>query len=182
MDNNPRVIQGKYKGRKLRVPDQGTRPFTDRVKKTLFDILQGNFEGKTVLDLFAGSGNLGIEAISSNASNVVFVDSTQDAISAISSNIRDLGVEHFSKVVKADYKKFIKNNKETFDIIFVDPPFKLIKKLDFADFLPLMHQDSILIFKSNSHIDKEAFPLEIIDERKIGINYLYLMKKKVLRS
>jgi 16S rRNA (guanine966-N2)-methyltransferase len=182
MDTNPRIIQGLYKGRKLKVPDEGTRPFTDRVKKTLFDILQGQFEGKSVLDLFAGSGNLGLEAISSNASSVTFVDSTQDAISAISSNIHALGVEHFSKVVKADYKKFIKDNKEAFDIIFIDPPFKLIKKLDFTDFLPLTHQDSILIFKSNSHINREEFPLEIIDERKIGINYLYLMKKKMQGS
>jgi len=180
MEVNPRIIQGKYKGRILKVPESGTRPFTDRVKKTLFDIIQGQVEGKTVLDLFAGSGNLGLEAISSGAAYVVFVDSSDAAIKIIANNIKDLKVEHYSKVIKSDYKKFILENKESYDIIFVDPPFKLIKKLSFEDLKPLMNQDTILIFKSNAKINNSEFPLQILDERKIGINYLYFLRKAAL--
>lgn len=178
MDNNPRIIQGKYKGRKLKVPPEGTRPFTDRVKKTLFDILQGQFEGKTVLDLFAGSGNLGLEALSADAAHVTFVDDSMDAIKSISENIKIMQLEHYTNVIKIDYKKFIKDNKEAFDIIFIDPPFKLIKKINFEDFLPLMHQDTLIIFKSNNQLNKAELPLETVDERKIGINYLYFLKKR----
>jgi len=179
MDNNPRIIQGKFKGRKLKVPQQGTRPFTDRVKKTLFDILQGLVEGRTVLDLFAGSGNLGIEALSADASHATFVDDSMEAIKSISENIHQLQIEHFTNVVKSDYLKFIKTNKEAFDIIFIDPPFKLIKKLNFEDFLPLMHQDTLIVFKSNKELNKADFPLEVLDERKMGVNYLYFLKKRV---
>lgn len=174
---NPHIIQGKYKGYKLNVPPQGTRPFTDRVKKTLFDIMQGQFQDKTVLDLFAGTGNLGLEAISSGATFVTFVDISQDALKSISDNVKSLGVEHFSKIIKANYKKFIKDNKEAFDIIFIDPPFKLLNKINLEEFLPLMHQNSILILKSNKEISQEQVALQIIDKRKIGINFLYFIKK-----
>ena len=122
-----RVISGTYKGRILKtVPDLSVRPATDRVKQTLFDMLANRVEmdGAKVLDLFAGSGGLGIEALSRGAANATFVENDQDAAHFIEQNIRMIGCEAETTLVETDALSFIDRCTESFDLIFADPPYK----------------------------------------------------------
>ncbi len=120
-----RVISGKYKGRQLLGFDiDGTRPTMDRVKESMLASIQNEIKDATILDLFAGSGSLGIEALSNGASKCYFVDKNKIAINTINKNLT--GMEN-GVVINKDYKdalKYFKDNKIKFDIIFLDPPYK----------------------------------------------------------
>jgi len=122
-----RIIAGEYKSRKIEPPaGVNIRPTSDRVKEALFNILGPRVIGKRVLDLFSGSGNLGIEALSRGAKSCVFVDNNQQCIRTIKSNLTSLGIEGNENVVLKDALKFIKDpggDEGVFDIIFVDPPY-----------------------------------------------------------
>ncbi len=120
-----RVIAGRFKGRNLKSFDAGhIRPTTDRVKESLFNILMGRIEGARILDLFAGTGNLSIEALSRGASWVEAVEKHPKSIKIISENLKMIKIEDEIVVHKEDAFSFIKKyKKETFDIIFIDPPF-----------------------------------------------------------
>ena len=119
-----RVITGKARGVVLKTPDgMLTRPTADRVKEALFSIIQFDVPASRVLDLFGGTGQLGIEALSRGAKSAVFVDSRDDACKLIKENLRRTKLTAGAKVVKSDYLAFLKNSKETFDIIFLDPPY-----------------------------------------------------------
>ena len=128
-----KVISGILKGRNIKGYDiDGTRPTMDRVKESLFASIQDYISGSIVLDLFAGSGNLGIEAISNGARGTYFVDINPICIKVIKENIRNFNIEEESFVIKKDYESALKEfgSKEIkFDIIFIDPPYKYcIKK------------------------------------------------------
>lgn len=120
-----RVISGKYKGKNILGFDiNGTRPTMDRVKESMFASIQNYVKDATVLDLFAGSGSLGIEALSNGASTCYFVDNNKIAINTINQNIK--GVDN-SIVIKNDYidaLKYFKENNIKFDLILLDPPYK----------------------------------------------------------
>ena len=117
-----RVIAGKAKGIQLKTPDgMLTRPTTDRVKEALFSILQFDLPGTRVLDLFGGTGQLGIEALSRGAKEAVFVDAREEACRLIRENLKRAGVT--GKVVRGDYLAYLDGCKEKFDIIFLDPPY-----------------------------------------------------------
>lgn len=120
-----RVIAGQAKGRKLlSVPGEGTRPITDRVKEALFAILGGAVEGATFLDLFAGTGAVGIEALSRGAKRAVFVERGRQAGRVLRQNLQLTGLAGRAKVVQDDVFKFISKEKEreSFDFIYVAPP------------------------------------------------------------
>lgn len=120
-----RIISGQSRGRKLKTLEgMNTRPTADRVKESLFNIIGNNIVDSKVLDLFAGSGALGLEALSRGASECVFVDSSKDAINIIKENIKLCRQEVNSRVINDDYMlalKLVSNKK--FDFIFVDPPY-----------------------------------------------------------
>ena len=119
-----RVITGKARGIQLKTPDgMLTRPTADRVKEALFSIIQFEVPASRVLDLFGGTGQLGIEALSRGASNAVFVDEREDACKLIRENLKRTKLESSAKVIRADYLTYLKNCKETFDIILLDPPY-----------------------------------------------------------
>ena len=123
-----RIISGQYRGRALStVRDLSIRPTTDRAKQTIFDILSNrlDFEGIEVLDLFSGSGSLGLEAISRGAANVTFVDKAQQSLRALESNIETLGCADRCTAYTADVFWFLKNTRKAFDLVFVDPPYRL---------------------------------------------------------
>ncbi|RMF28599.1 MAG: 16S rRNA (guanine(966)-N(2))-methyltransferase RsmD [Chloroflexi bacterium] len=117
-----RVIAGTAKGRKLRVPPEGVRPITDRAKTALFSILGPAVVGARVLDLFAGAGSVGIEALSRGAAQVVFVERDPTAVQAIRWNLRHTGLLERSRVVRKDVFKFLAGEPEPFDLIYVAPP------------------------------------------------------------
>jgi 16S rRNA (guanine966-N2)-methyltransferase len=123
-----RIIAGTYKGRSLvSVRDRSVRPTTGRAKQTIFDILQHriDFSGIGVLDLFAGSGSLGLEALSRGAASVVFVDNSAKSLDVLKRNIRALHCDTQCATYRADVFWFLRTYRGTFDLIFVDPPYKL---------------------------------------------------------
>ena len=144
-----RVISGKARGRVLKTPDGSlTRPTTDRVKEALFSIIQFNIPGAKVLDLFGGTGQLGIEALSRGAVSATFVDSRDDACKLINENLRRTQLEGQGKVVRSDYAAYLSRCREKYNIIFLDPPYaevflenaiKMISEID------ILHSGGIII-------------------------------------
>jgi len=118
-----RIIGGVHRGRKLPFADMpGLRPTGDRIRETLFNWLQPVIQGARCLDLFAGSGALGIEAASRGAGEVVMVDTASSVIRQLEKNKALLGLEHFS-IVRADALQFLDQEPTPFDLVFLDPPF-----------------------------------------------------------
>ena len=117
-----RVCAGQYKSRRIECPD-GIRPTTDRVKEAIFSALAMDLHGKIVLDLFAGSGALGIEALSRGAEAVTFVEQARSCLSAIRKNIALLDAAEKATLIKADALSFVPSCTHTFDLILMDPPY-----------------------------------------------------------
>ena len=119
-----RVITGKARGIALKTPEgMATRPTSDRVKEALFSIVQFDIPGSRVLDLFGGTGQLGIEALSRGATSAVFVDASETACKLIRENLKRTKLEAQAKVVRSDYMDYLKRCSEKFDIILLDPPY-----------------------------------------------------------
>ena len=119
-----RVIAGAAKGISLKTPSgMTTRPTADRVKEALFSIIQFDIPAAKVLDLFGGTGQLGIEALSRGAKSAVFVDEQESACKLIRENLKRAKLESQGRVVRSDYMFFLKSCKETYDIILLDPPY-----------------------------------------------------------
>lgn len=119
-----RVIAGSARGTTLKTPEGDlTRPTTDRVKEALFNILQFDIPNTTVLDLFGGTGQLGIEALSRGAKRAVFVDSRSVACTLIRENLRRTHFENAAQVVCSDYQRYLQRCEEKFEIILLDPPY-----------------------------------------------------------
>ena len=147
-----RIISGTARGRKLKAPAGfKIRPTSDMVKETVFNIIQFDIEGRRVLDLFAGTGQLGIEALSRGADSVVFVDESLAAVSLIRENLKLAGFEESAKVTRDDGLSFL-NRGGKFDLIFLDPPYetgtldKAIKKIIEFD---ILKENGIIICESN---------------------------------
>ena len=137
-----RVISGRARGVLLKTPEgMKTRPTADRVKEALFSILQFDLPGTAVLDLFGGTGQLGIEAISRGARSAVFVDEQMTACKLIKENLRRAKMENEGKVICSDYLQYLSNCRERFDIILLDPPYaevfleNALKKISEIDIL-----------------------------------------------
>ncbi len=137
-----RVITGKARGVNLKTPEgMQTRPTTDRVKEAIFSIIHFDIPGARVLDLFGGTGQLGIEALSRGAKSAVFVDSGDKACALIKENLRRTKLEADGKIVRADYLEYLKRCRERFDIVLLDPPYaevfleNALKKLTEIDIL-----------------------------------------------
>lgn len=117
-----RVIGGKARGRVLKVPREVSRPTTDRVRESMFGTLAGVLEGAKVLDIFAGSGALGIEALSRGASACSFVERNRGAVRVIEENLKRTGLQD-GKVVCGEVEVFLKGERGSYDLIFADPPY-----------------------------------------------------------
>ena len=119
-----RVITGKARGVQLKTPDgMQTRPTIDRVKEALFSIINFDIPGAKVLDLFGGTGQLGIEALSRGAVSAVFVDAREDACKLIRENLKRTKLESNAKVIRSDYLDYLNRCREQYNIIFLDPPY-----------------------------------------------------------
>ena len=134
-----RVITGSARGRRLKTPEgQDIRPTTDNVKESVFNILQFDIEGRRVLDLFAGTGQLGIECLSRGAREAVFIDADRDAVKIVKENLKTCGFS--APVLQQDALSFL-NNCGKFDLIFVDPPYDaglyepVLEKINSVDIL-----------------------------------------------
>ena len=119
-----RVITGKARGIQLKTPEgMLTRPTADRVKEALFSIINFDIPGSKVLDLFVGTGQLGIEALSRGAERAIFVDEREEACKIIRENLRRTRFEELGKVVRSDYLQYLRRCGDKFDIILLDPPY-----------------------------------------------------------
>lgn len=144
-----RVIAGKARGTVLKTPDgRQTRPTADRVKEAMFSIIQFDLPGARVLDLFGGTGQLGIEALSRGAAHAVFVDQSDSACRLIKENLSKAKLEACAKIIKNDYENYLKTSKESFDIILLDPPYAevfLEKCLNLISEIDILHSGGIIV-------------------------------------
>ena len=182
-----RVISGLARGTKLKTIDEmTTRPTLDRVKESLFNILQKQIKNSVVLDLFAGSGALGIEALSRGAAKAYFCDTNRDAINVIKENLNKTRLISKAEVLNVDYKKALNNINESFDLIFLDPPYKLDIAVDALKSIinnNLLKSEGIIVIETDE-IDRDINELynlseiDIIDKRKYGRANLIFLKRK----
>jgi len=142
-----RVITGIARGKRLVTPDgSDVRPTSDKVKEALFSALQFDIEGRRILDLFAGSGQLGIEALSRGAKSCVFVDNSRASINLVKKNLEITGLSSNAKVIQSDFASFAAMSRDTFDIVFLDPPYAAGMLVDaIKAVLPLMSDYSMII-------------------------------------
>jgi len=144
-----RVITGKARGVQLKTPNgMQTRPTADRVKEALFSIINFDLPGAKVLDLFGGTGQLGIEALSRGAASAVFVDASEDSCKLIRENLKRTKLEKDAKVIRSDYMDYLTRCREQYNIIFLDPPYaevfleNAIKRITEID---ILQSDGIII-------------------------------------
>lgn len=179
-----KVLKGELKGRNLLVPEQ-IRPAAVRVKKSCFDILHEDIAGARVLDLFAGSGNLGIEALSGGAGQVVFVDSSKGCVEIIKKNLFSFKLTDKTEIYLKDAFSAVKDffsRKEKFDFIFLDPPYykgiliKILQTLEEYDILSPLGGVICLCYTKDEFLKQsERFPL--ILDRKYGQTRLLIYRK-----
>jgi RNA methyltransferase, rsmD family len=175
-----RVISGSARGLKLNTPgDDRVRPTTDRVKESMFNIVQDWVYDSQVLDLFAGSGALGIEALSRGASQAVFCDNSLDSIKIIKSNIEKARVADRSQIVSGDFKRCLRDmeaKNQSFDMIFVDPPYYeglFEEVLDTIRSCKILKKDGIVIVEHDAKKPiGQVEGLEVYKEKKYGITML----------
>lgn len=183
-----RVISGKARGTKLSsIESLSTRPTLDRVKESLFNIIQNNLRGAVVLDLFAGSGQLGIEALSRGADKAYLCDINRDAVKMIKQNLEKTKLKDKAVVINEDYKKALRilNTNEKFDIIFIDPPYK--EDISVDSIIDIIHEsrlkeNGIMIIETDE-IERDLREInkieniKIIDQRKYGRASLIFIKE-----
>ena len=157
-----RVISGTARGRRLKeLQGMDTRPTTDKVKESLFNIIQFEIEGRRVLDLFGGTGQLGIEALSRGADHCTFVDMRKEAAALIRENLRLTGLSERSRVVQGDALSFLSSCGEKFDVILLDPPYhtelleKSVKRITEFD---ILREHGIMICESAAERELPTLP------------------------
>ncbi len=165
-----RVITGLARGSRLEtLPGDATRPTSDKVKESLFSAIQFDIEGRKVLDLFAGSGQLGIEALSRGAASCVFVDKNLDAISVIKRNLQHTRLYDKAQVVGTESITYLARPKERFDLVFLDPPYGaelLIPALNGV--APSVNDGGIIVCET----DREDMPA-VVDRFSLAKSYRY---------
>jgi 16S rRNA (guanine966-N2)-methyltransferase len=163
-----RVVAGAYRGRRIEAPQgRATRPTSDRVREALFSIL-GPIEGVRVLDLFAGSGALGIEALSRGAAEAVFVDSDARAVAAVRRNVDALGAD--AAVYRRDAFAWLGGASGAFDLVFADPPYSSASRTAgrLSELLPPLLTDISLTVTESDKRDPLLLAMPLIDERIYG--------------
>jgi 16S rRNA (guanine(966)-N(2))-methyltransferase RsmD len=184
-----RVIAGSAKGIQLQaVPGQGTRPISDRVKESLYNILADLVIEARMLDLFAGTGGVGIEALSRGAARAVFVEKHNKAIQCIKANLKRTGLGQKAHVVKADVFKYLAREPEPFDLIYIAPPqYQGLwsRALLMVDETPSwLAPEGLVIVQifPKEHQDLTLANLELVDQRKYGSTLLCFYEPRALRE
>lgn len=155
-----RVISGEARGRRLKeLSGMETRPTTDKVKESIFNIVQFDIEGRKVLDLFGGTGQLGIEALSRGAAECTFVDLRREAAALIRENLKATRLEERGKVVQGDSLSFLLTCRQKYDLIFLDPPYAsglLEKALEQIAAIDILSEHGIMVCESAAEQDLPA--------------------------
>jgi len=180
-----RIISGELKTRSIKAPKgQEFRPTTDRVKENVFNILGERTRGANVMDLYAGSGSLGIEALSRGAKRALFIDNSKEAAEVIKKNLEDLNIDNKADVIKGDAVNELRRLVEggfIFDLIFLDPPYNIevVKLRDIFTLLAKCFSSSgLIVFESGTDLsDSLVASIKEIDKREYGSTKIYFLKK-----
>jgi 16S rRNA (guanine(966)-N(2))-methyltransferase RsmD len=181
-----RIIAGQYRGKKLSAgSDLSIRPITNRLKETIFSIIHEIVFEKKILDLFSGSGSLGLEALSRGAGHLTFVEREESSIKVLNRNLKEFKIDPDSiEIVKSDVLEFLKNNRNEYHLIFSDPPFKypslqqminqvfINNSLDSKGLLVLHHE-------IDNPLQTENVPYTLLKQKKIGRSLLSFISKEV---
>ena len=175
-----RIISGKYRGKKLKEFDlNSTRPTSDRVKESIFNLIQFEVADAVVLDLFSGTGALGVESVSRGAKKTYFVDKNIQAVNIIKENIK--GIDGDFVVENKDYIDFLNSTKEKFDLVFLDPPYATdfgLKAIDLLVEKELLNKNGIIIFETSEEKDVEFNLINFeIKKKKYGTVAVYKLEK-----
>jgi 16S rRNA (guanine966-N2)-methyltransferase len=175
-----RVVAGSAKGRRLKSPTTGTRPMTDRMKESIFSSL-GDVDGLSVLDLYAGSGALGLEALSRGAERATFVESAREAMIKLKENVESTGLEDRAEIVWAEVAQTIgKDATQRVDLIFVDPPYSMNQHSVLADLETLVtggwltDAGRIVLHRPAKERRLQPFGLKVAWEREYGQSAVYV--------
>jgi 16S rRNA (guanine966-N2)-methyltransferase len=167
-----RIVAGSRKGARIYAPrGRDTRPTSDRVREAVFAIL-GSVEGAKVLDLFAGSGALGLEALSRGAATATFVETDPAAVKAIERNLEKLAFE--GRIVRSDAPRYLGRTDERYDVVFVDPPYEMVESLrmPLAEHLPrVLAVGGSVVFETAAGVEPEL-PLPVRSTRRHGSTQL----------
>ena len=183
-----RIIGGLARGTKLyTLEGLDTRPTLDRVRESLFNIMQDNIKDSVVLDLFAGSGAIALESISRGAKKAVLCDKNKKAIEIINKNVQKLRIQDKVKIAFTDYENFLNTANEKFDFIYIDPPYNtnfISTSIKIINDRNLISKDGIIVAETDEEqrIKKEIADLQInikiYDTRKYGRARLMFMRKE----
>lgn len=181
-----RIIGGKARGTKLyTLEGMQTRPTLDRVKESIFNIIQMDLQGSVFLDLFAGSGAIGLEALSRGARKAILCDKSKDAIEIIKKNIEKTHFASQVQVYNMDFEKCLKELKEELDLIYIDPPYNtdfILKSLSIIKDSNILTESTKIILETDDEqrlINKiQELNFEIVDKRKYGIAHIIFLKRK----
>ena len=165
-----RVITGLAKGMRLNAPKgMNTRPTSEKVKEAVFSIIHFDLPGARVLDLFSGSGQMGIEAISRGAKSCVFVDVDKSSVEVITGNIKTVKFESFSKVVNADVHRYISSSSDKYDIVIIDPPYEYENhSILLLDLARLLGDNGIVVYESSKNVDFEDCIGDLKKQKEYG--------------
>ena len=156
-----RIIGGKYRHLQIKAPDvDSTRPTTDKVREALMSALSFYIADREVLDLFSGSGALGLESLSRGAKSCVFVDTNINAYKVIKENIRSIKIQEKTEVYLQDYKTYLNSNKDKkFDLVFLDPPYKMKEVYgEIVDFMlenDMLSEDAIIVKECDEFFNED---------------------------
>lgn len=179
-----RIIGGKYRGRVLtEFKGEAIRPTADRVKESVFNILSREIAGARVLDLFCGSGALGLECISRGAKEAVFNDCSKDSVAVLTANIKKLGEGEVCTVRALDYLACLSALQGKFDIVFLDPPYRFDYGVKAAEEIArrgLLAEDGVIVYERDKPFEEsaaESCGLHVADVRKYGKTYVSFLRK-----
>lgn len=180
-----KIISGFLKGRNIKGYDiEGTRPTMDRVRESLFAMIQNYLPNSTALDLFSGCATLGLEAISNGSKLCYFNDINKKCISNIQKNIQEFKINDKAIISNLNYKKALKMYKEqqiTFDIIFLDPPYHMDCINEIIEFIldnKLLNKEGLIICEIDHKYLKEYNNINLIKEKKYGNKYIFIYQKQ----
>jgi len=176
-----KVIAGKYKGRKIdTINDRSTRPMLGVAREGIFNSLQFSFENSEVLDLFAGSGSMGIEAISRGAKYVTFIDNSTDCIKQIKKNLKNYESDY--SVINLDVSNYISETNSSYDIIFYDPPFEYSSdnvNIDIKELSGNLSDKGFIVIHRHSNSPSTVLPkdVELYKEKNYGQSKILILRK-----
>lgn len=179
-----RIITGSARGAVLKTLEgERTRPTAEKVKEAIFSALQFDLEGRTFLDLFAGSGQMGLEALSRGASRAVFIDEAREAMEIVKANAKKTGFFERSHFLVSDYRNYLRKaaGKEKFDIVFIDPPYAeriAIDAMTRVIAAEMVKEGTLFVLESEEDLSGEAIPegLTLQRAKKYGRAFVHIFR------